>query len=576
MREDDRRTEPRGQADSQPRDETRSDEPRPGESQRTHAAVRRSRWPGWIWLVPIAAVGILAWLGVRFFFRQGTTVTVIFDKAPGVSAQNTQVTYRGVNVGKVSDVALSDDGQHVRVKLSLNRSVDKYLHSGTLFWLQGLSGDLTDLSSLVSAIGGPTVEMEPGPGKPQHEFIGLEKPPAFTEPVAGTRFTLLAGQRGSAKQGSGVYYLGLEVGKVTDARLIPPHQFRFDVLVRSPYDQLVHAGSRFWDAGALELSLTNGLKLQLLSPAALISGAIAFETPAPAASQPRSGTGAVFTLYGDQDSAELAPAGPHALYSVQFPGAVGALKVGAPVKLRDFVVGEVRDVGFDYDVRSGTLRTPVTLELDADRLHLSGTGQAGGGQGGGANWERTLNQVVSQLVRSGLRARLAQDPPLVGASYVSLDFVPHVAAAALDLTNRPPRIPAAPGGGLSAFTTQLGQLPIEQIGANVRQITARVRTLVSSPQLTDSLGHLDSTLAGIDRIVKGAEPQVQPLIASLRRAASQMEGVAAAARQSLGGADEQGGLTEAMDELTRAARSVRTLAQYLERHPEALIEGKRP
>jgi HAMP domain-containing protein len=53
-----------------------------------------------------------------------------------------------------------------------------------------------------------------------------------------------------------------------------------------------------------------------------------------------------------------------------------------------------------------------------------------------------------------------------------------------------------------------------------------------------------------------------------------MEGVAAAARQSLGGADEQGGLTEAMDEITQAARSVRTLAQYLERHPEALIKGK--
>ena len=550
------------------------DERRPGDSsRRTQAAVRRSRWPGWIWAVPVVAAGVLVWLALTFFFRHGTAVTVYFDKAPGVSAQNTQVTYRGVAIGEVKSVALTDDGQRVQVDLSLDHSMEKYLRSGTRFWLQEAS--LSDLSSLMSVIGGPTVEMEPGPGKPQRRFTGLEQPPAFTEPVAGTRFTLLAGQRGSAKQGSSVYYLGLEVGKVTDVRLIAPDQFRFDVLVRSPYDRLVHAGSRFWDAGALELSLTNGLKLQLLSPSALIEGAIAFDTPAPVASQPRSAAGSVFTLYRDQSSAELAPTGPHALYTVQFPGAVGSLKVGAPVKLRDFVVGEVRDIGFDYDARTGALRTPVTLELDADRLHLSGAAQTAANQiTTGAAWIRRLNEVVARLVGEGLRARLAQNPPLVGSYYVSLDFTPHAAAATLDLGTAPPRIPSAPGGGLSAFTTQLGALPITQIGANVRQITAHVRTLVSSPKLTDSLTHLDGTLASIDRMVHTAEPQVQPLIANLRRAAAQMEGVAAAARASLGGADEQGGLTEAMDELTRAARSVRTLAQYLERHPEALIEGK--
>jgi paraquat-inducible protein B len=339
----------------------------------------------------------------------------------------------------------------------------------------------------MSAIGGPTVEMEPGPGRPQHQFVGLTEAPAFTEPVAGTAFTLLTDQRGSAHQGSNVYYLGLAVGKVTQVQLIAPRQFRIEVLIRSPYDRLVHSGSRFWDAGALELSLTDGLKLQLLSPAALIQGAIAFDTPQSAAARPRSGAGAMFALYGDQASAELAPSGPHALYLVQFPGAVGALKVGAPVKLRDFVVGEVRDVGFDYDARTGVLRTPVTVELDADRLHLAGSAQAG------EDWTGKIDGVVSRLVRAGLRARLAQNPQLVGPYYVSLDFVPHVAAATLDLGSRPPQIPAASGGGLSAFATQLGQLPIEQIGANVRRITARVSALVSSPKLADSVQHLDST-----------------------------------------------------------------------------------
>jgi paraquat-inducible protein B len=555
------------------------DEPqRPHEPGRTQAVVRRSRWPGWIWLVPIAAAGILVWLGARFFLDRGASVTVLFDQAPGVSAQNTQVTYRGVNIGKVSGVALTDDGRQVKLRLSLDRSVEKYLRSGTRFWLQGLSFNLSDMSSLMSAIGGPTVEMEPGPGKPQRQFIGLDQPPAFTTPAAGTRFTLLAGQRVSARQGSNVYYLGLPVGKVTQVRLIAPRRFRLEILVRAPYDRLVHAGSRFWDAGALELSMSSGLKLQLLSPSALIEGAIAFDTPAPAAAQPGSRAGSTFTLFADQDSAELAPSGPHALYTVQFPGAVGSLQAGAPVKLRGFIVGEVRAVGFDYDAHSGALRTPVTIELDAARLHLAGAGQAGAAQSADRQWIQTLNGVVARLVRAGLRAQLTQNPPLVGPYFVSLDFVPQAAAARLvpGRAQQPPQIPAAAGGGLSALTAQLGQLPIAQIGANVRQISARVRMLVSSPRLTDSLQHLDSTLAGIDRIVQGAAPQVQPLIENLRRAAGQMQAVAAAARHSLGGAQEQGGLSEALDEMTRAARSVRDLAQYLERHPEALIEGKHP
>ncbi len=36
------------------------------------------------------------------------------------------------------------------------------------------------------------------------------------------------------------------------------------------------------------------------------------------------------------------------------------------------------------------------------------------------------------------------------------------------------------------------------------------------------------------------------------------------------------GLNEALTELTAALRSIRALADYLERHPEALIQGKNP
>src|SRR5579871_2318064 len=321
------------------------------------ARVVRSRWPGWIWLVPLAAAIILVWFGARFLFTHGETVTVIFERADGVSAQNTKVEYRGVQVGEVKDVALTEDGLHVRVRLSMQRSADRYLRSGTRFWLQSAGGNLSNLSSLVSLLGGPSIEMEPGPGRPQRQFTALSQAPAFSTPTAGTRYTLTASAQGSATPGSSVYYLGLEVGKVTDVQLVGAHAFRYELLVRSPYDRLVHASSRFYDAGALQLSLSDGVRLQLLSPLALVRGAVAFETPG-AADEPPSPEGSVFPLYDDKDSAELAPQGPQVRFVVNFPEPVGALAVGAPVKLLGFDVGRVQDVGFEFDATSGQLHSP--------------------------------------------------------------------------------------------------------------------------------------------------------------------------------------------------------------------------
>jgi paraquat-inducible protein B len=543
----------------------------PGDSpevRRTQALVHRSRWPGWIWLVPLIAVAILVWLGARYFLERGATATVLFEDVTGVSPENTAVTYRGVQIGKVSKLALSADGRQVRVTLALDHAAVPYLRSGTRFWLQGAS--FNNPATLGAVIAGPTVEMEPGPGAPQRTFIGLSKPPAFTTPVAGTHFTLTAAQRGSLQQGAGVYYLGLEVGKVLDVQMSSPHQFRFQVLVRSPYDHLVHRGSRFWDAGALQVSLASGLQLQLLSTAALLEGAVAFATSSEAAEQPRGADGEVFQLYSSEQSAQLAPTGPYALYRILFAGSVGALEVGAPVKLRDFEVGQVREVNFELDPDTGALRTPVTIELDADRLHL-----ADGGATAGTDWTPRLNDALARLVRAGLRAQIDQSPELIGSYYVALDFIRGARAAHLLTSSNPPQIPAAPGGGLGALATELSQLPLTEIGANVRQITEHVRTLVSSPQLEDSLQHLDATLTTVDTMTHAAAPQIQPLIANLRAAAGQLLGVAAAAHQALGGADEQGGMDAAVEEMTRAARSVRVLADYLERHPEAILTGKR-
>ena len=123
---------------------------------------------------------------------------------------------------------------------------------------------------------------------------------------------------------------------------------------------------------------------------------------------------------------------------------------------------------------------------------------------------------------------------------------------------------------------KVNAIPIEAIGQDVRQITARLKTLISSPQLDDSLNHLDSTLNSVDQMVKSVKPQVGPLIAKLNQAADQLQQTAASANGVLSGkgAGQDQSLPGAIEQLTDAARSIRALADYLERHPEAVIKGR--
>lgn len=420
--------------------------------ERTYARVERSRWPGWIWAVPIAALTITAWLVFREISERGVPITIQFDRAAGMQAGSTSIQYRGIDVGQVNSISLSRDGRHVIVKAEMNSDVKKFLRAKSRFWLEGANPSLTNPSSLMALVSGPTIIMQPGGGKPTHHFIGLEQPPTFT-----TR------------------------------------------------------------------------------PGTLRS------------------------------------------YVMSFDGAVGQLQIGAPVMLRGFTVGEVKEVGFRYDSATGTIETPVVVALDPSRFHIHGMATAD------KAGKPVLNVVLDHLIRNGLRARLVQSPPLIGGYAVSLDFVPHAPEARLNTSGSLPRIPAAPGGGINSIIQRANRVPIDQIAQNVLNTTKQAESLVSSPALRASLKHLNDTLAGLNVAVHDTSPRVTKLVVSLRRAsvslrqaADQIGQTAGTANAVLGGSptSQDRNMRAALYELTQAARSIRSLANYLDRHPEALIKGR--
>lgn len=546
---------------------------------RTEAAVRRSRWPGWIWAVPIAALAIVGWLGVRAFVHHGPKVEITFKTAGGVTAGQTKVIYKDVEVGDVEDVELSKDWDHVLVSLRMHDDVAPFLTEGTRFWIVGAKLDLGNLSALKTIVSGPYIEMDPGPGKPSRHFAGLEQAPPVAANSAGTRFVLHADRLGSVGEGSPVDYLGLQVGKVEGYKLVSDgSRFDIDVFVRAPYDKLVRRDTRFWDAGAVRISTGGqGIGAELVSPQALLSGAVAFETPSGDAASPPADPGATFRLYDGRDAARAAPVGQRVPYLVRFEGAVGDLSVGAAVKLKGFRIGEVVKVGLVYDVQKGTLETPVTIEVEPARFRLDGAAPPPDG-----DWTPVVDQALERLVEQGFRARLERSTPIIGGSLVSLELVPGAKPAKLDMTASRPEIPTASSSDIGSLTasandimTKIDDMPLPEIAQSLHETVDRLDSLASSPAVEQSLQHLDRTLAHLDRITQEASGKVGPLIEELRNTADAAQAAVASANDVLGGGTAQDkDLPAALHELTDAARSIRALANYLDRHPEALLQGK--
>jgi paraquat-inducible protein B len=421
--------------------------------------------------------------------------------------------------------------------------------------------------------------VEPGAGKSRDHFKGLDHPPPVQAHEAGTHYALRSERLGSISEGSSIYYRGLEVGTVTDDKLAADGSgFDIDIFVRKPYDRLVNGATRFWDASAVDVDLgSNGLSARLTSLEALTAGAIAFETPSSGAAKGAAGPHQRYKLYKGRTEAELAPAGPGVSYVLHFDGAVGDLSVGAPVQLMGFSIGEVTHISLRYDRRKGTLDMPVTVELDPSRVGLEGSGRPSG-----ESPAARMNDMMGHLIANGLRAKMTKNPPLVGGEIVSLEFEKNPAPATLRISGKVAEIPTTSSDDISSLAksasdvvTEIKNLPLAQIGQDIRQAADRIKAIANAPQVMQSIDHLDKTLAHLEKETGAIQGQVGPMVEAMRKAAEDARQAVASANAILGGRGRQeGNIPAALRDLSDAARSIRALADYLDRNPGALLRGR--
>ncbi|MCY1350424.1 hypothetical protein D9M69_366550 [compost metagenome] len=196
----------------------------------------------------------------------------------------TPIRYKGLDVGKVESVELTDDLQGVLLNVRITEGGERIARAGTQFWVVKPELGLLRTANLETLISGQYLQVRPAdqPGPRQTQFTALAEEPAVAMRETGLSLVLSASRLGSIKEGVPVTFREVKVGKVTGVALgSQADQVLIRVLIEPRYAPLVRTGSRFWNASGIgvDAGLFKGVKLRTDSLESLLAGGIAFATP---------------------------------------------------------------------------------------------------------------------------------------------------------------------------------------------------------------------------------------------------------------------------------------------------------
>jgi paraquat-inducible protein B len=450
----------------------------------------------------------------------------------------------------------------------MDRNAATMLTAGTRFWVVRPRLVPGQISGLTTIISGSYIEIEPGKGEPKLHFAGLEGIPMVVPDVPGRPFTLTTDNLQSVAEGAPVYFRGVPVGDVLGYELTNDQKHVLvHIFIQSPFDHEVRDTTRFWNMSGINISAgAEGLQIRTPTLQSILAGGIGFDTPA--GSKGAVTGNKLFPLYADQASAQDISEGAKLRYLVEFPDPVEGLASTAAVDFQGIPVGHVESVKLEVGA-DGEVHTPVIIDIEPDRIfgrHVAADDTPDG--------RREFDAFLARLIHHGLRAHLATANLITGQRLVALDFNSDAAPAMMESVGPMPRIPTITGNSIAdierstqKFAAELAGLPLAQMVQEIQTTLRGANATINSPRMTRSLKSLDSALADLAATSKSAKQQVPAILASLHTASEN-------ANAAIDGAQGGSSLGAAMDEFTEAARSLRLLADYLERHPEALIRGK--
>lgn len=552
------------------------------------APLRRSRLNlSLVWWLPFTAAIIGIVLFLRHLQTTGPEVTILFKTAEGLVAGKTEVKYKDVTVGHVTAIKLVPSTSRIAVNVRLDRAATEFADRDARWWVIRPRVGVAGVTGLGTLLSGVYIGVDRGgSGNYESSFIGLETAPLVLRGDTGRTVRLKAADLGSLDIGSPVYFRNMRVGRLVSYQLGPSGAFvDVQIFVDAPYDDLINANTRFWNASGLDLSVgTSGLKINTQSFATVLAGGISFgfadidgltsqTIGAPAKAKPVAND-AVFELFQDQQSALAPPDGEPLALRMVFEDQVRGLAPGSAVEFVGMPIGTVTATALEYEAGKARFHAVVNATVYPDRL-------------GGAR--RQLIESLGgetqdrwrRFIERGLRAQMRSANLLTGQMFVALDF--HSNVKPVPVTE----LAAAVGDGASAaLTLPTIRSTTHQLEPQIAEIVARLNK-VKIDEIGENLGatltELQSTLKDSRRTMRaagmaldGASDAARTLTTEANKTLSALQQTLDQARRNLVASDApvQRNLNDTLSQLQRASQSLRVLSDYLQQHPESLLRGK--
>ena len=495
---------------------------------------------------------------------------ISFTSAEGIEAGKTKVKFKDVIVGEVESIKIGEDLSYVQATVQMAKGTDPYLTENTQFWVVKARITSSQVTGLGTLLGGAHIGMEPSSqGQLRREFAALETPPIVTSEMVGKQFHLKSSRLGSLNPGSPVYFRQIQVGKVIEYTLDEEGTYvGVNIFIESPYDNFVYNNSKFWISSGMDLQLTaDGLQIDTESFMSMLIGGISFTTFPNEQTESLAQEGTEFKLYNTRSLARDDRYISKKDFYVTFDDSIRGLSVGAPLEFRGFKVGSVNDIELKSNFETLEFSTYVRISIDQERLSIP------------MNQRKDVTAQFTRMVENGLRAQLKTGNLLTGQLFIELEFHEDQSVVKLETHNDLLVLPSlpSPSKGLmqdaAQFAKKLNQLPLEQIGDDLQSSVAGIEALIHNPALGKTLHSLQQTMAELKLTTQNINvtsvPKVEAILEDLHRSIKELQGWISV------DAPLYDDLHTAMRELAAAARSIGAMADMLERHPEALLQGKK-
>ena len=286
-----------------------------------------------IWLLPLVALALGAWLGVKSIRESGIEIQIHFPNATGIDVGKTLVKYQGLTVGKVTDISIDDDLHGVDVKVVMDYRSGPFLNENTLFWLVTPKASITGVEGLDALFSGNYIAIQPGDGDSETRFEANREAPPMLPGNEGMLVELSSDKLGSLDVGSPVFYRQIPVGSVISYRLEGNTRVLISAFIQEQYAHLVKKDSQFWNVSGVKIDASlAGVKVNTESLASILAGGISFSSTE---NQASAKNGDTFPLF---ETEALAKGGITFELTVDNGDGVSA---GTAISYRGVTIGEV-------------------------------------------------------------------------------------------------------------------------------------------------------------------------------------------------------------------------------------------